>query len=178
MFHLKLKKRIMKVNFKKVSVVVFILAGSFFAKAQNSKIAHIDFEKLVSLMPETKKMEKDLQKLSKTYADEIKTAQNKLKAKYKKYEAEQISQTAAQNKKRAEELQQEQMRLQQLSQTAQQEMQQKQSIALKPILEKAKKAINEVAKKQGILYVLDVKSLIVAEGVNLFPAVKKKLGLK
>lgn len=168
----------MKTNLRKIGLAIFILAGSFLAKAQKSKVGHIDFEKIVSLMPETKKMKKDLQKLSKTYADEIKAAQNKWQAKYKKYEAEQISQTAAQNKKRAEELQQEQMRLQQLSQTAQQEMQQKQSIALKPIVEKAKKAISQVAKQKDILYVLDIKSLIVAEGVDLFPAVKKKLGLK
>ena len=168
----------MKMYFKKVWIAVFILAGVVSAKAQVLPVGHIDFEKVVSLMPETKKMKKDLQKLSKTYADEIKAAQNKLQAKQKKYEAEQISQTAAQNKKRGEELQQEYMRLQQLNQTAEQEIRQKQSMALEPIVDKVKKAIEEVAKSKGILYVLDVKSLIVAEGTDLLPAVKKKLGLK
>ena len=163
-------------NFKNVCIAMAIFAGVGVVNAQ--KIAHIDFEKLVSLMPETKKLEKDLEKLGKTYSEEIKEAQNKLQAKYKKYEAEQVSHTAAENKKRAEDLQQEQIRLQQLNRTAQEEIQQKQATHLKPIIEKAKKTVEQVAKSKGIQYVLDVKSLVVAQGEDLLPIVKKKLGIE
>ena len=49
---------------------------------------------------------------------------------------------------------------------------------MKPILDKAKQAIETVAKEQGFVYVLDASSLIVANGTDLLPAVKTKLGIK
>ena len=49
---------------------------------------------------------------------------------------------------------------------------------LKPILEKARKAIEDVANEQGFTYVLDASTIIVANGTDLLPAVKTKLGIQ
>lgn len=49
-----------------------------------------------------------------------------------------------------------------------------------PIISKARDAINEVAKEKQILYVFDAsagRGLLVAEGEDLYEAVKAKLGL-
>ena len=57
-------------------------------------------------------------------------------------------------------------------------MQKKQNDLLIPIIEKAQKAIQDVAKEKGIKYVLDSapgKGLIVFDGEDLLPAVKTKL---
>jgi outer membrane protein len=121
----------------------------------------------------------DIEKLGKTYQDEIEGMGKKLEAKVKKYQAEQNVQTKEINESRALEVQQENQRYEQLRQTAYQEMQKKQAEGLNPIIEKAQKAIEDVAAAKGIVYVFDSsvgKGLLVSKGEDLFNAVKAKLG--
>ena len=158
-------------------IAVFTLGLGGVANAQ--KTGHIDFEKLVAEMPQTKKLKLDIEKLGKTYQDEIEGMAKKLDAKMKKYTAEQNAQTQDINETRAQEVQQERARYEQLRQTAYQEMQKKQAEGLEPIIEKAQKAVEDVAAAKGILYVLDAsvgKGLLVTKGEDLFGAVKSKLG--
>lgn len=164
-------------NLKSLLLAAVLTLGiSSFAQAQ--KVAHINFEELVASMPATKKLQADLEKLGKTYGEEITSAQKTLKAKIDKYTAEEISQTQAQNEARIKEVQVDQSKIQQLQQAAQQELQTKEKAALEPIIKSAREAINAVAKAKGVVYVLDAKALIVAEGENLLGAVKTKLGIK
>jgi outer membrane protein len=158
-------------------IAVFTLGLGGVANAQ--KMGHIDFEKLVAEMPATKQLKADIEKLGKTYQDEIEGMAKKLDAKMKKYTAEQNNQTKEINEIRAKEVQTDNQRYEQLRQTAYQEMQKKQAEGLKPIIEKAQKAIEEVAATKGILYVLDAsvgKGLLVKKGEDLYAAVKAKLG--
>ena len=165
-------------NFKTLLLIaVFTLGLGGVANAQ--KFGHIDFEKLVAEMPSTNKLKLDMEKLQKTYQDEIEGMGKKLEAKVKKYQAEQNAQTKEINESRALEVQQENQRYEQLRQTAYQEMQKKQAEGLNPIIEKAQKAIEDVAAAKGIVYVFDSsvgKGLIVSKGEDLFNAVKAKLG--
>ncbi|MFT7442275.1 MAG: outer membrane protein [Maribacter sp.] len=158
-------------------IAVFTLGLGGVANAQ--KTGHIDFEKLVAEMPQTKKLKQDIEKLGKTYQDEIEGMAKKLDSKMKKYTAEQNTQTQEINESRAQEVQQERARYEQLRQTAYQEMQKKQAEGLEPIIEKAQKAVEEVAAAKSIVYVLDAslgKGLLVSKGDDLFGAVKTKLG--
>jgi outer membrane protein len=161
----------------KTFLVAAILTFGVQNFVQAQKVAHIDFEELVASMPETLKMQSDLEKLGKTYGEEITTAQKNLKAKIDKYTAEEVSQTQAQNEARIKEVQTDQAKIQQLQQVAQQEIQQKRNAALEPIIQKAQDAIDEVAKTKGISYVLDAKALIVKKGEDLSDTVKAKLGI-
>jgi outer membrane protein len=165
-------------NFRTLLLIaVFTLGLGEVANAQ--KFGHIDFEKLVAEMPSTTKLKSDIEKLGKTYQDEIEGMGKKLEAKVKKYQAEQNVQTKEINESRALEVQQENQRYEQLRQTAYQEMQKKQAEGLNPIIEKAQKAIEDVAAAKGIVYVFDSsvgKGLIVSKGEDLFNAVKAKLG--
>ncbi|MDG1398919.1 MAG: OmpH family outer membrane protein [Polaribacter sp.] len=165
-------------NFKTLLLIaVFTLGVGGVANAQ--KMGHIDFEKLVAEMPETKKLGLDMEKLGKTYQDEVESMAKKLDAKMKKYTAEQNTQTKEINEIRAKEVQGDQQRYEQLRQTAYQEMQKKKAEGLQPIIEKAQKAIEEVAAAKGIVYVLDAtvgKALLVKKGEDLMAAVKAKLG--
>ena len=66
-----------------------------------------------------------------------------------------------------------------MRQTAYQDMQKKQADGLNPIIEKAQKAIEDVAAAKGIVYVFDAsvgKGLLVSKGEDIFAAVKAKLG--
>ena len=158
-------------------IAVFTLGVGGVANAQ--KVGHIDFEKLVAAMPETKTLKLDMEKLGKTYQDEIVGMEKKLESTRKKYIAESNTQTQATNDTRAKELQQEAAKLEQARRFAYQDMQKKQADELQPIIEKAQKAINEVAASKSILYVLDAsqgKGLLVSKGEDLFNAVKTKLG--
>lgn len=158
-------------------IAVFTLGLGGVANAQ--KMGHIDFEKLVAEMPATKKLKTDIEKLGKTYQDEIESMGKQLDAKMKKYTAEQNTQTEAINKLRAEEVQKENQRFETLRQTAYQEMQKMRAEGLKPIVEKAQKAVEDVAATKSIVYVLDAsvgKGLLVKKGEDLYDAVKTKLG--
>lgn len=164
-------------QFKTLLLIAVVTLGFNSVQAQ-SKVGHISIDLLISLMPETKVMTADLEKLSKTYETEIKAENDKLAAKYKKYDAEAASQTDEVNQQRQVEVQQDQQRLQQSAQIAQQDIQTKRDEKLKPIIEKARTAIQEVADADGFTYVLEASSIIVANGTDLLPAVKAKLGIQ
>jgi outer membrane protein len=158
-------------------IAVFMLGVGGVANAQ--KVGHINFEKLVAEMPQTKALKSQIEKLGKTYQDEIEGMGKKLDAKIKKYGAEQATQTEDTNKKRAAEVQQERAQFEQARQVAYEEMQRKQNNDLVPIVDRAQKAVEEVAASKGILYVLDAslgKGLLVKKGEDLYDAVKAKLG--
>ncbi|WP_299059987.1 OmpH family outer membrane protein [uncultured Polaribacter sp.] len=158
-------------------IAVFTLGVVGFANAQ--KVGHIDFEKLVAEMPQTKTLKLDMEKLGKSYQDEITAMGKKIEATQKKYVAESESQTNETNDKRAQELQGEAAKIEQARKFAYQDMQKQQNEGLKPIIEKAQKAIEEVAAAKGVLYVLDAsigKGLLVKKGEDLYAAVKAKLG--
>ncbi|HNQ38924.1 MAG TPA: OmpH family outer membrane protein, partial [Prolixibacteraceae bacterium] len=77
-----------------------------------------------------------------------------------------------------------QQRIQNFSQVAQQQLQQKQAEMLRPIFEKAQKAVADVAKEKGLIYVFDVSGELGTvlyrsnESLDLLPLVKTKLGIK
>lgn len=164
-------------NFRNLLLIAIITLGFNTVQAQQ-KFGHISTDLLISLMPETVALNTELEKLSKTYENELKAEEAKLEAKLKKYQAEQGSQTDDVNQQRGAEVQQDQQNLYQASQVAREDITKKRNEKLKPILEKAKKAIDEVATAQGFTYVLEASTLIVANGTDLLPAVKTKLGIK
>lgn len=159
-------------------VAIFTIGLGGVANAQ--KIAHINTDKLLAEMPQTKTLKAELERLGKTYRDDIEGMFKKLEAKIKKYEAEGKSQTQETNQKRAIEVQQERAKIAQAEQAMSQEMSKKYREKTTPILKKAEEAIKAVAAEKGIIYVLDAapgKGLIVYDkGENIYNAVKAKLG--
>ncbi|MBS9774534.1 MAG: OmpH family outer membrane protein [Tenacibaculum sp.] len=164
----------------KTLLLVAILTIGLGGVAQAQKTAHINTDKLLSSMPETKALKAELQRLEKTYKDDIEAMAKKLESKIKKYEAEGKSQTQETNQKRAIEVNQERNRIVQAQQEAQNAMQKKYQEKTMPILKKAEDAIKAVAAEKGIIYVFDAtpgKGLIVYDkGEDIYNAVKSKLG--
>jgi outer membrane protein len=164
-------------NFRTLLLIAIITLGFNTVQAQ-TKVGHISTDLLISLMPETKALNTELEKLSKTYENELKAEQAKLEAKIQKYQAEVASQTDEVNQQRGAEVEKDRQSLYQASQIAQQDIAKKRDEKLKPILEKAKKAIDAIADEQGFTYVLEASTLIVANGTDLLPDVKAKLGIQ
>ncbi len=161
----------------KTLILIAVLTVGFNSVQAQIKVAHIDTQALIALMPETKAMQAELEKLAGTYQAEIKTMQEEIQAKAKRYTEEGPSQTDEINRKRQLELEQEQQNFLQAQRAADEELRTKQSEMIQPIFAKAKEAIEAVATTDGITYVLEAGSLIVANGTDLMTAVKAKLGL-
>jgi len=160
--------------------VAFALMMAF-NTAQAQTVAHIDSEQLLMAMPETKAMETELKKVQQTYADEYNAQATALQAKLQKYDTEAPTQTDAKNEERRVEVEGLKQKIQKYAQTADQEIQKKRFDLLKPIVEKAQKAVSDVAAEKSLKYVLDSspgKGLIVFEGEDLLPTVKTKLGIQ
>lgn len=148
--------------------------------ASNAQVAHINSEELVQAMPETIAMGEELKKVGGEYEQEITTQRTELQTKAKKYQEEASTKSNEINARRQEEIVELQQKLQIYLKSAQEEIQKKEFTLLKPIIEKAQKAIQDVAAEKGIKYVLDSapgKGLIVFEGEDLMPSVKAKLGM-
>jgi outer membrane protein len=99
--------------------------------------------------------------------------------KIKQYQAEVETKTEEENRKRAEEVQTIEQSIRQYQANAQEDIQKKEGELMKPIFEKAKTAIQKVAKAQGYQYVLDStqgSGVLLADGKDLMADVKKELG--
>jgi outer membrane protein len=158
-------------------ILIAVLTVGFNSVQAQLKVAHIDTQALIALMPETKAMQAELEKLAGTYQTEIQTMQTEIQAKATKYTQEGPSQTDEINRKRQLELEQDQQNFMQAQRAADEDLRGKRDELLQPIFAKAKEAIEAVATADGITYVLEGASLIVANGTDLLPAVKTKLGL-
>ncbi|MCT8340453.1 OmpH family outer membrane protein [Luteirhabdus pelagi] len=155
-------------------------ATTGFVNAQESDIAHIDTQKLVEAMPEMKAAQSELEKIQKTYDTEIKTMMKELETKMRQYDGEASTKTDEENAKRVEEVQGMQNNIQAYRQQAMQDLQKKEVDILKPILEKARNAIQKVARAQGYEYVMDSTTgsgVILADGKDLMADVKTELGI-
>ena len=161
-----------------VLAIALVIGSTSFMNAQ-SKVAHINTQELVQSMPATKAAQAEIEKLSKTYQAELQTMRTELDNKIKQYDAEAKTQTEETNARRYQEVQGMTQSIQQYGGQAQQIMQKKEFDLLKPITERAKAAIQKVARAKGFQYVLDStqgQGVILADGTDLMADVKKELG--
>lgn len=168
-------------------LLVAFMSICFVAQAQ--KVAHVNFQRVIANMPETRALQTEIAKISKTYKDDIDGMKNKYVAKLKKYDAEAKTQTDAVNAQRGQEIQEDRAKISQAEQVAYQEIENKNTKELATIEQKILKALKEITKARGIQYVLDssprpggiqgynFKALLVFDGDDLYNALKVKLGL-
>lgn len=144
-----------------------------------SKVAHIDTQKLISEMPEVIAAQKQLEQLEKTYTSEIENTYKEFQTKAQSYSADAANQTDVTNQARQKELETMQQNINQYRETAAQDLQKKQVEMMRPLYDKARSAIEKVAAAQGFDYVLDASSggsVIMAKGKDLMTDVKTELG--
>ena len=81
------------------------------------------------------------------------------------------------NTKRSE-IQDMQTRIQAFYENAQKQLQERETELTKPIVDRAKKAIEDVAREGGYTYIFDGATLLYSQdSEDIMPQVKKKLGL-
>ncbi|TBW30185.1 OmpH family outer membrane protein [Gramella sp. KN1008] len=167
-------------QFRTLFIALALMIGATAFTNAQSKVAHIATQELVQSLPEYKGAMDQLQKLEKTYDAEIKDMLSEAQNTMQRYEAEANTKSEEENQKRAMELQAAQRRIQEHSAKARQDLQKKENDLLRPILEKVRTAIQKVARDKGYDYVLDSTTgtgVLLADGYDLMPDVKKELGL-
>ncbi|MGK0406969.1 MAG: outer membrane protein, partial [Roseivirga sp.] len=146
------------------------------------KIGHINADELLQLMPETKLAQTELEAYGRQLEKDLTDMEAELKNKIDSFRANEKMMTTLARETKTQELQELQMRIQEYSQRAQQDLQQKQVEILTPVIEKATKAVQDVAKENGFSYILDSspsKAVVVfaEDGEDIMPMVKAKLAI-
>ncbi len=157
-------------------IAILMILGMGFANAQ--KVASMDYEVVLSGMPETKKMSTDLETFSKAKGEELNKQAAAWQGEVEAYQKVAAGLTEAQRTAKEEELQKKQKSIQDLQTVAQQDLGKKREAALKPIIDKLNAAVAKVAKAGGYEFVIDSSALIYKGGADVTASVKKELGLQ
>ena len=166
----------MKNLVKSIAIVAFTLGTITISNAQ--KIAHISLDSLITIMPESKIAQEVAQKYLKDLENQVASMDTELQTKYAEYMKNKDSYSALVANTKETELQDLNKRIEDFKAQAQQDYQRKYGELSKPIYDKAKQAIDLVAKESGYKYVLDTSAgnVLYSEAADdiLIP-VKKKL---
>jgi outer membrane protein len=164
-----------------IAVVLIISVSSLFAQGK-LKFGHINSSELVKLMPERDSAQKALQAYGKELEDQLSSMQAELETKYSDYLKQESTLNEVVKSTKQKELQDLNTRIQEFQTTAQENYRKKESDLLQPIIDKANKAIQEVGKEKGYIYIFDVSAGAVVyfstESEDIMPLVKAKLGIK
>ena len=164
---------------KRMTLAMGILCMALAVNAQ--KFGHITSEQLLQAMPEYDTAQMQVQELRQQYDLEIERIQVEINKKIEEFNQTEATLSDLIKEAKASEIQEMQVRLQNFAQTAQQDLQQQSQVMIQPVMDKARKAIDEVAKENGLLYVFDLSQgnpvYVSEESMDMLIAVKAKLGL-
>jgi outer membrane protein len=163
--------------------LLFLACGFILSNAATAqvKFGWIDSRELLAAMPETRKADTAIQLYAKTFQDQLQSMGKDYEKKLQDYQNGEKTMTDAMKEVKQKEIMDLQKRIEELNQSAQEKVEKKRQETLGPILEKADKAIKDVAKEKGYDYVFDAStgSLLQAKDTdNILPFVKAKLGVK
>ena len=167
------------INVKKIVTLLFISILSIVDISSQSKVGHIDTQKLISSMPEMTIVQAELEKLLKKYSVEYQNMEKSVESKREQYLKEYDTQTAEKNKSRNNEIMSLLQNINNFKKGIQFEINKKEKELTAPIIQLANEAIIRVANAQGFDYVLDStqgQGVILANGKDLMSDVKSELG--
>jgi len=160
--------------------IVLIAATLLSTAVFGQKLGHINSNDLLLAMPERSSIEADIQKYAQELESQMTTMSKEYQAKVQKYQSMEATMTEAIKQDKIAEITNLEERISKFQQSAQKDLQAKEETLLKPLIDKAKKAIEDVAKENGYTYVFDAGVgvlLYKKDSDDIMPLVKKKLGL-
>lgn len=161
-------------------LAVGLLLGNM-VSAQAMKIGYINSQELLSYMPEVAKADSVLKAYAKGYQDQLEAIGKEYEKKGQELQAGGNTMSDAVKEVKVKELQDLEKRYESIQQSAQDKVAKKKEELYKPILEKADKAIKDVAKEKNYDYVFDASAgsiLYAKDSDNILALVKTKLGIK
>lgn len=152
---------------KKVVVAFLLVIVGFGTTMAQSRLAHVDTQRILDTMPSRKAAMKELENFERRAGKELQETQQQIQSLAQKLEAERttMSPTAAkfeENRlnKKYQEFTMRQQELEQQIQILSQELNE-------PILDRIQKAIEKVCLAEGIDYVIDESALLFSKGKNI-----------
>jgi outer membrane protein len=165
-----------------VLIIVIALAGKS-AMAQTLKFGHINSDELIQLMPEYDSATVTLERFRKELINALELMSVEFNNKNEAYQKDSKNLSDIVKQTKEQELVDMQKRIQDFQNNAQTQLQTKQSEVFQPIYAKVDKAIKDVGKENGFLYVFDIaKGALLyydeTKSTNILALVKTKMGLK
>ena len=165
---------------KKIIIIAAMALVSLAATAQETKIAYVDFNEVIMLMPEMDAARATLEENEMTQNEILQSMYEEYQTKVQQYQQKAETWTAAIRQSKESELMEIQSRLEQTQQSFATEINQLQQELQAPIVEKAQNTVNELAKAKGVAVVLEKGSVIFidpAQCVDLTPEARKALNI-
>lgn len=165
---------------KKMKNIVLIAATLLSTAVFGQKLGHINSNELLLAMPERTSVENNIKTYAQDLESQLGTMTKEYQAKVQRYQSNEATMTDAIKQDKIKEITNLEERISEFQQSAQKDLQTKEETLLKPIIDKAKKAIEDVAKENNYTYIFDAGVgvlLYQKESDDIMPLVKKKLGL-
>jgi len=138
---------------KKLALILLVASAPIVANAQ--KIAYADVNAIIGVMPENKKVNEDLQ----IYATGLQKRLDDIKAQKEVYGQQFQKALAAKDTATAIQIQEKAIegdkQLQESSRQAEQQLQQKRAEMMQPALDRIRKAMETISKRDGYEYILN-----------------------
>ncbi len=167
---------------RKVITVLFVtllFSGMGFAQT-NAKIGYIDSNKILSEMPETDSLQKELKNYADYLDQQMQTMGQEYQKKVQDYQQNVAGMSDLIRQTKEKEITDLQQRIQAFQASADKDLQDKQQELFSPLIQRVKDAITAVGKENSYNYILDVGTgaVVYYEGDDVSALVKKKLGVK
>jgi len=166
---------------KKITLLTALFGTFISASYAQTKFGYINSRDSLEVMPEVKKADSSLQIYAKSFQDQLESMSKEYESKVKDFQANEKTMNEAVKEVKVKEVQQLQERMEALQQSAQEKTSKRREEMYKPILEKADKAIKDVAKENKYDYIFDASGgaiLFAKDSDNVLSLVKTKLGIK
>lgn len=179
-------RKMNKISFLIVVVAAFLGVESAIGQGTAIKVGHTNSGYILSQLPDTKKAQTELETVKKQLEKVIQDKSKVFEEKVGRYQASGQSMSQTVRETTEAELQKLQTELRELQGKSETTFMEKQQSLFTPILEKVNKAIREVGKEQGYVYILNGDTGSVGNPVLLYSGseetditnlVLKKLGV-
>ena len=160
-----------------ILLMAVIMAAPAFAQ---QKFGHIDSAALLEIMPEKAKAEKELEAFAAEFQSALEAMAKEYETKVAAFQQAEQGMIKTVRDTKVREISDLERRIQEFQQQAQEEIGKKEQEVLTPIIDKARKAIDEVAVEKGYTYVFDASLgvlLYAKDSDDVMADVKAKLGL-
>lgn len=163
-------------------IIILAFAGNS-AMAQAPKFGHINSEELIQLLPEFDSATAKIEKFRQDLVNALELMSVELNNKSDSYNKESKNLTDIVKQTKEQELMDMNRRIQEFQNSAQQQLQDKQVELFQPVYAKVDKAIKDVGKENGFIYVFDIAKggllyFDETKSTNLLALTKAKLGIK
>ena len=168
-------------SIKGLFLAAAITFSAHFAYAQDQKVAYIDAEAIIKVMPDYKRIESDLTSYKKVLEKQLQAEEKKVQDYYTSVmqQAQAGTMSPKQQQEAEAKLMEMQQTLQQKALDADEQLVKKEQSLTKPLYDKFNAAVKTVAESNGYNYIFDKKMMLTTDGgIDATAKLKTQLGIQ